>query len=208
MSSCMSFSSSSSVPAAFSPQQPLSFNFFTGANESWFEYPETAASGNYTIPSLLDKPKLGIAVSGGGFRAATLGLGWLRALHMLNVTSKARYLTSNSGGSWLNAAFSFQDSVPLDSFLGPYLPPQQLSQQQLQQADSGNGSFAGVIANAGILIPGAAGTEGRCKCCIEDWICRCRHRKGQYWKYWSAIYLPLVCAAGNELALQNGSSTN
>ncbi|WIA31484.1 hypothetical protein OEZ86_002377 [Tetradesmus obliquus] len=156
MSSCMSFSSSSSVPAAFSPQQPLSFNFFTGANESWFEYPETAASGNYTIPSLLDKPKLGIAVSGGGFRAATLGLGWLRALHMLNVTSKARYLTSNSGGSWLNAAFSFQDSVPLDSFLGPYLPPQQLSQQQLQQADSGNGSFAGVIANAGILIPGAA----------------------------------------------------
>ncbi|WIA11774.1 hypothetical protein OEZ85_011868 [Tetradesmus obliquus] len=44
------------------------------------------------------------------------------------MTSKARYLTSNSGGSWLNAAFSFQDSVPLDSFLGPYLPPQQLSQ--------------------------------------------------------------------------------
>lgn len=78
---------------------------------------------------------------------------------MLNVTSKARYLTSNSGGSWLNAAFSFQDSVPLDSFLGPYLPPQQLSQPRLQQADSGNGSFAGVIANAGILIPGAAGVH-------------------------------------------------
>ncbi|WIA35955.1 hypothetical protein OEZ86_004333 [Tetradesmus obliquus] len=36
----------------------------------------------------------------------------------------------------------------------------------------------------------------------------CRRKKGQYWKYWSAIYLPLVCAAGNELALQNGSSTN
>jgi hypothetical protein len=61
-------SSSTGVLAAFTPQQPLSFNSFTGANESWFEYPETASSGNYTITSLLDKPQLGIAISGGGFR--------------------------------------------------------------------------------------------------------------------------------------------
>jgi hypothetical protein len=81
---------------------------------------------------------------------------------MLNITSTARYLTSNSGGSWLNAAFSFQDSVPLDAFLGPNIPPQQLTQQRLQQADTGNGSFAGVIANAGILIPGAEGGLNLC----------------------------------------------
>jgi hypothetical protein len=60
--------SSTVLAAAFTPQQPLSFNFFTGANESWFEYPETSGIGNYTIPSLLDKPKLGIALSAGGFR--------------------------------------------------------------------------------------------------------------------------------------------
>jgi hypothetical protein len=60
--------SSTALAAAFTPQQPLSFNFFTGANESWFEYPEIAGSGNYTISSLLNRPKLGIALSGGGFR--------------------------------------------------------------------------------------------------------------------------------------------
>jgi hypothetical protein len=78
---------------------------------------------------------------------------------MLNITSAARYLTSNSGGSWLNAAFSFQEKVPLEPFLGPYVPPQQLTQQQLHQADTGNGSFAGVIANAGIVIPAAEGVH-------------------------------------------------
>ncbi|KAF6265851.1 hypothetical protein COO60DRAFT_1623718 [Scenedesmus sp. NREL 46B-D3] len=153
----VSSSSSVRVLAEIRPEQPLSFNFFTGANESWFKYPETASGGNYTILSLLDKSQLGIAISGGGFRAATLGLGWLRALHLLNITSAARYLTSNSGGSWLNAAFSFQDRVPLSSFLGPYIPPQQLTEQRLQQADTGDGSFAGVIADAGLLIPGAQG---------------------------------------------------
>lgn len=29
----------------------------------------------------------------------------------MGVTDGARYLTSNSGGSWLNAAFSFQQKV-------------------------------------------------------------------------------------------------
>jgi hypothetical protein len=76
---------------------------------------------------------------------------------MLNISAAARHLTSNSGGSWLNAAFSFQDKVPLETFLGPYVPPQQLTQQQLQQADTGNGSFSGVIANAGIVILAAEG---------------------------------------------------
>jgi hypothetical protein len=66
-------SSSAGVLAVFTPQQPLSFNFFTGANKSWFEYPETASLGNYTITSLLDKPQLGIAISGGGFRCLAQG---------------------------------------------------------------------------------------------------------------------------------------
>lgn len=32
-------------------------------------------------------------------------------LMQMGVTDGARYLTSNSGGSWLNAAFSFQQKV-------------------------------------------------------------------------------------------------
>jgi hypothetical protein len=74
-------SSSTGVLAAFTPQQPLSFNFFTGANESWFEYPEKPSSGNYTITSLLDRPRLGVAIFGGGFRCLQINLIWHGMLH-------------------------------------------------------------------------------------------------------------------------------
>jgi hypothetical protein len=33
-----------------------------------------------------------------------------RALYMMNLTQQARYLASNSGGSWFNSAFSYQVS--------------------------------------------------------------------------------------------------
>ena len=46
-------------------------------------------------------------VSGGGYRATTLALGWLRALHELGALDKARYISSNSGGSWINGAYSY-----------------------------------------------------------------------------------------------------
>ncbi|KAF8071044.1 hypothetical protein HT031_001126 [Scenedesmus sp. PABB004] len=79
------------------------------------------------MPGLLATPNLGIALSGGGMRAASLGLGWLRGLAALNATRAARYLASNSGGSWLNAAWSFQDAIAPDVFLGPFVPPTGLS---------------------------------------------------------------------------------
>jgi hypothetical protein len=44
----------------------------------------------------------------GGYRAATLALGYVRAMHLLGLTAQSRYLASNSGGSWFNAAFSYQ----------------------------------------------------------------------------------------------------
>lgn len=36
--------------------------------------------------------------------------GMCRALYMMNLTQQARYLASNSGGSWFNSAFSYQVS--------------------------------------------------------------------------------------------------
>jgi len=36
--------------------------------------------------------------------------GVCRALYMMNLTQQARYLASNSGGSWFNSAFSYQVS--------------------------------------------------------------------------------------------------
>jgi len=41
----------------------------------------------------------------------TLALGYVRALQMMNITQQARYLSSNSGGSWFNTAFSYQNNT-------------------------------------------------------------------------------------------------
>lgn len=158
---------STAVAQVYQPPNAFNFSTWTGANESWFQYPETLTGSNYSIPVIQSKPQLGIALSGGGFRAATLGLGYLRALHLLHITSSAKYLTSNSGGSWLAATFSFQQQVDLDTFFGPYIPPQQLSLSAIQQANSTAGSFAGVIANAGILIPGAVGRYKQMQRCKQ-----------------------------------------
>jgi hypothetical protein len=54
-----------------------------------------------SFPQLTSKPDLGIAISGGGLRAASLGLGWLRALNRHGLVTNARYLSVNSGGSWV-----------------------------------------------------------------------------------------------------------
>jgi hypothetical protein len=140
----------------YTPPDPLTFRTWVAANESWFIYPEQLQGSNYSIPILLRKPSFGIAISGGGMRAATTGLGHLKALYLLGVVGSAQYITSNSGGSWLNAAFSYQDKVPVSTFLGPYVPPSNLSVDQLKVAAPA-GSFERTIADAGILIKGSIG---------------------------------------------------
>eukprot|EP00775_Hariotina_reticulata_P012591 gene12591-12723_t len=140
----------------YTPPGPLNFSTWVAANESWFVHPEQLQGSNYSIPLLLNKPSFGIALSGGGFRAATTGLGHLKALYLLGLVGSAKYITSNSGGSWLNAAFSFQNKVPVSTFLGQYVPPSQLSLDQMLAA-APPGSFERTIADAGILIKGAVG---------------------------------------------------
>jgi len=44
----------------------------------WFIYPEVSPSSNYYLPSIAARPSLGIAVTGGGYRAVTLALGYIR----------------------------------------------------------------------------------------------------------------------------------
>lgn len=76
-----------------------------------------AATHNVTVPSYVSRilatagPTLGIAVSGGGYRAALFGAGTLNALDARNASAvqagvggllqSASYLTGLSGGSWL-----------------------------------------------------------------------------------------------------------
>jgi hypothetical protein len=87
------------------------------------------------MPALTAKPSLGVAVSGGGYRATTTGLGWLRSLQRQGLLPKARYLSSNSGGSWLNGAMSYTQ-VPLSVFFGPGPAPEEMEWERVR-----NGSF-------------------------------------------------------------------
>lgn len=45
-----------------------------------FTHPEVSDT-DYCIQHIKDKPALGIALSGGGYRAATCAAGWVRGLH-------------------------------------------------------------------------------------------------------------------------------
>lgn len=46
--------------------------------DKWFLYPEQDASSDYYLPVIAKRPSFGIAVSGGGYRAVTLALGYVR----------------------------------------------------------------------------------------------------------------------------------
>ena len=47
-----------------------------------FTHPEVSDT-EYAIQHIKDKPSLGIALSGGGFRAATCAAGWVQGLHLV-----------------------------------------------------------------------------------------------------------------------------
>lgn len=79
------------------------------------------------VPWLVGRPSFGIALSGGGTRSASASLGELRALHALGWLDQARYLSTNSGGSWAAAPFTYLPEIFDQSrFLGTYVPPQSI----------------------------------------------------------------------------------
>eukprot|EP00775_Hariotina_reticulata_P001277 gene1277-1617_t len=141
------------------PKEPLSgIKLWTNANAKWFVYPELVSTSNYFVPSINNRPSLGIAVSGGGYRAVTLALGYVRALQMMNLTQQAKYLSSNSGGSWFNSAFSYQNNTLMSEFIGPYVPPENLTHDVLKEVKKGaQGAFARTICDA--TITGQAAME-------------------------------------------------
>ncbi len=100
-----------------------------------YVYPELYEDA---VPGLLAKENFGIALSGGGMRAMTLAHGWLRGLYELGYLSKARYVCSNSGGSWLNAPLAYQNKTDIASFFGPYLPPERCTLVNLERIDEKN----------------------------------------------------------------------
>jgi lysophospholipase len=90
-------------------------------------------------------PTLGIAVSGGGFRAALYGAGTINALDGRNSTSTsagtggvlqmASYLTGLSGGSWFLGSYAIHDMPAIYDLV------------------TGNATNAGWILDRNLLLP-------------------------------------------------------
>jgi hypothetical protein len=111
---------------------------WSGTNHENFRYPELDEN---ECPEVASKPlNFGIALSGGGFRAASLAIGTLRGLHHLGILSKSRYISSNSGSSWVNGPFSYSQA-PLEEFLGEYICPKLCTLENLRQVDPCSHSF-------------------------------------------------------------------
>jgi hypothetical protein len=117
-----------------------------GVGSERFVFPEQREDSKSGVAA---KPDFAICVSGGGFRATTLALGWVRALHKIGVLPKSRYLCSNSGGSWFNCCFSYQDKVTNEQFLGPYLPPSEITPENSAIFDEL--AYAQVVSDATII---------------------------------------------------------
>jgi len=97
--------------------------------------------------TLNSKDDVGIALSGGGVRAAVLAIGWLQVFHELGVLEKVKYVSSISGGSWTSAPMS-NVSSDMTTFLGNIIPPEQCSIKNLNEFGSKDKSHAKAIADS------------------------------------------------------------
>ncbi|GBG24211.1 Hypothetical Protein FCC1311_004292 [Hondaea fermentalgiana] len=100
-------------------------------NEFHPEYPE--------IEVMHNTHETGFSLSGGGARAYTCSLGYLRGLLDANLLNRTRYVSSVSGGSWANAAFTYYQPEKIGlsdaDFLGEIIPPEKLTMDALGDLD-------------------------------------------------------------------------
>jgi len=97
---------------------------------------------------LTSKTDVGIALSGGGMRAATLSIGWLQVFHELGVLSKVKCVSSISGGSWTSAPMSSMPHLDVSKFLGSSLPPENCTLQRLEMESLKDGTHAKVLSDS------------------------------------------------------------
>ena len=114
--------------------------------------PPELADSELAVPWLRDRASFGIAFSGGGTRSAAASLGELRALHDLGWLRRARYISSNSGGSWATVPYTYLPlAIDEERFLGDYIPPEQLNDDSLRPSEIDPLAFGTAIHNAGTI---------------------------------------------------------
>lgn len=110
------------------------------------------ADDELAVPWLGDRASFGIAFSGGGTRSASASLGELRALHELGWLRRARYIASNSGGSWITVPYTYLPlAIDETRFLGNYIPPEELDDDNLRPVTVDPLAFETAIHDAGTI---------------------------------------------------------
>jgi hypothetical protein len=91
---------------------------WTNVTDAEFVYPELDPRSDFGIDMLLDKPSVGISMSGGGWRAASLAYGWLRALHLVSCMLHANWQGHYGAmalGMLSSSSSSMQRSIAADT---------------------------------------------------------------------------------------------
>lgn len=109
-----------------------------------------------------DQPRIAVAVSGGGFRAAAFGLGCLRALQDTGLLTKVSVISGISGGSLLAALYAYgpEDFAEFDAVTVELLQ-RGLQAALIRRALAPGAAVRNVIAAGRVLLPTRAGTQPR-----------------------------------------------
>ena len=106
----------------------INYKVWLNIDDKNFIYPEN----NYS--QIKEKLDIGLCLSGGGLRATTFSFGCLRSLYNLNVLKKIKYISANSGGSWILAPLSYMDkNIDLDIFFDKYIPPEKITLEKIKE---------------------------------------------------------------------------
>jgi len=111
-----------------------------------YEFPE--------FSHLQSKPNTGIAIQGGGSRAYTSALGYLAALHKLDLLKNVRYISGISGGAWATMTFTYAQNVANDDILlGPIVPPELITRENLKEMEDGCARKSAATVFAKYAVP-------------------------------------------------------
>ena len=106
--------------------------------------------------------RIGVAVSGGGFRATAFGLGCLRALHDTGLLASVSVISGISGGSLLAGLYAYgpEDFAEFDAMTVDLLR-RGLQAALIRRALTPRAAARNVIAAGRVLLPERAGTQPR-----------------------------------------------
>jgi predicted acylesterase/phospholipase RssA len=107
------------------------------------------------VVSATRHPRVGLALSGGGFRATAFGLGALRALHDRNVLADVEVVSGVSGGSLLTAMWAYGpgDFEEFDDTVTSLLR-RGLQRELARRALHPRRAYANTASVAGAMLPG------------------------------------------------------